>query len=164
MKDHDLELFESSDRIDDVLATMTDGLEANSPKDVPPYKPIPLTITLRDPGGGIEGGLHGESVWDWLYIKYLWVAETRRGSGLGAKLMAAAEEIAEKRGCVGIWLKTESFQAPGFYERQGYRPFGELNDAPKGHQQIFYRKMLASASRGGSDRSVGIGGRVAVSG
>ena len=140
---NELELHVGDGDIEEIVAAVMDGLEAAPlPESVPPYRPKPVAIALRNQAGGIEGGLTGHSVWDWLYVKYLWVAENRRGSGYGERLLDAAEREAKNLGCLGIWLSTLSFQAPGFYERFGYRRFGHLDDFPAGHQRIFYQKRL----------------------
>ena len=52
--------------------------------------------------------------------------ETLRGRGIGTDLLRRAEAEALVRGCHGAWLDTFEFQARGFYERLGYRCFGEL--------------------------------------
>ena len=57
-------------------------------------------------------------------------------------LFRSAEAEAAKAGCVGVWVDTYSFQAPEFYAAMGYVPFGRLPNYPKGHERIFYRKML----------------------
>jgi ribosomal protein S18 acetylase RimI-like enzyme len=57
-------------------------------------------------------------------------------------LLQEAEAIAVKRGCHHSHLDTYSFQAPEFYEKQGYRRFGELPDYPPGHTRYFLRKDL----------------------
>jgi ribosomal protein S18 acetylase RimI-like enzyme len=61
--------------------------------------------------------------------------------------MKKAEEIAANRGCLGIRLDTFSFQAPGFYEKLGYRIFGRLANHPKGHERIYYFKELPDSGR-----------------
>ena len=109
---------------------------------VGPIKAEGLAITLRDAGGAVTGGLWGTSVVSWLYIDLLVVPEEFRRQGLGAKLLTHAEEIARKRGCVGLWLNTGTFQAPGFYEKQGFTAFGTIPDYPPGHAAIFYLKRL----------------------
>ena len=63
-----------------------------------------------------------------------------RGRGLGEEIMQGAEAIARARGCIGIWLDTCDFQAPGFYEKLGFEPFGTLDDTPPGRRRIFRRK------------------------
>ncbi|HMI97132.1 MAG TPA: GNAT family N-acetyltransferase [Micropepsaceae bacterium] len=103
----------------------------------------PLAIFLRHPGNdAIIGGLWGTSAAGWLHIELLYVPEEFRTRGLGSSLIKRAEEIAAKRGCVGVRLDTFSFQAPGFYEKLGYRTFGKLVVHPEGHEQIYYFKNL----------------------
>ena len=70
------------------------------------------------------------------------VPAAQRGSGLGRRLMAMAEKAARGEGCVGIWLDTFEFQAPGFYEKLGFTPFGELPDHPRGGRRLFLHKRL----------------------
>ena len=50
-----------------------------------------------------------------------------------------------ERGCHSAWVETFSFQAPGFYRKLGYEPFGEL-DYPPGHKRIFLHKRLAGGA------------------
>jgi GNAT superfamily N-acetyltransferase len=106
----------------------------------------PLAIFLRHPESeAIVGGLWGTFAAGWLAIELLYVPAEFRMRGTGSSLMKKAEEIARKRACIGIRLDTFTFQAPGFYEKLGYRAFGKLSDHPKGHAQIFYfRELLAN--------------------
>ena len=107
-----------------------------------PADPRSLAIALTDEAGTIVGGLWGKTVYDWLFIEYLVVPASMRGRRLGSKLMAMAEEIALQRGCVGSWLTTFPFQAPGFYEKLGYERFGSLENSPGENVRIFMRKRL----------------------
>ncbi len=103
----------------------------------------PLAVVLEDtPQGGVIGGLWGETYYDWMFIELLFVPEARRGEGLGAKLLAAAEDVARERGCRHAWLDSYSFQAPAFYLKQGYEIFGTLPDYPRGVERIFLCKRL----------------------
>jgi GNAT superfamily N-acetyltransferase len=101
-----------------------------------------LAICLRSPEDAIIGGLWGQSVAGWLFVDLLVVPETLRGRGIGSSLLEKAEGIAAKRGCIGVWLHTGTFQAPGFYEKLGYHAFGTIPDFPPGHDCIFYHKQL----------------------
>ncbi|RUM18821.1 GNAT family N-acetyltransferase [Rhizobium vallis] len=105
------------------------------------YKP--LAILLRDDEGEIRGGLFAKCYYDWVFVELLFVPEFMRGQRLGTELLARAEQWAKEQGCVGIWLDTFSFQAPRFYEKQGYTVFGTLERyPPDAHQRVFLRKLL----------------------
>ncbi|WP_218021258.1 GNAT family N-acetyltransferase [Nocardia crassostreae] len=49
--------------------------------------------------GRMIGGLTGRTWADWLVIDMFWVDEEYRGTGLGGRLLTAAEDIARERGC-----------------------------------------------------------------
>lgn len=89
--------------------------------------------------GPLIGGINGGMAWGWLYVSHLWIAEVMRGKGLGATLLARGEELSRRHGMLGAHLTTASFQARGFYEKQGYSVFGELTDMPPG-ETLFYMK------------------------
>jgi GNAT superfamily N-acetyltransferase len=101
-----------------------------------------LALALRDADGGTDGGLWGQSYYQWLFIKLLFVPDRRRGQGIGSALLGRAEAVARARGCVGVWLDTYSFQAPAFYARHGYGTFGEIPDCPAPHRKVFLSKRL----------------------
>jgi GNAT superfamily N-acetyltransferase len=62
---------------------------------------------------------------------------------VGSRLIADAEQAARGEGCIGAWLDTFSFQARGFYEKQGYRVVGEIPDHPVGGARYFLSKLFA---------------------
>jgi GNAT superfamily N-acetyltransferase len=101
----------------------------------------PLTILLRNAQGEVVGGLLAQTEWGWLFVKTLAIEDGRRGRGYGTKLLAMAEEEARARGCHDAYLDTFSFQARPFYERRGYRVFGELENFTA-HTRYFMRKEL----------------------
>lgn len=105
----------------------------------------PLAITLSDEAGQVVGGLWAKSYYDWLFVELLFVPETLRGRRLGSGLLRQAEDWARNEGCIGIWLDTFTFQAPGFYEKQGYILFGAIGDYPRGHRRMFFHKLLSAA-------------------
>jgi GNAT superfamily N-acetyltransferase len=105
----------------------------------------PLAILLHDAETEVViGGLWGASYFSHLFIELLFVPEELRQSGLGRRVMAEAEQEARRRGCVGIWLDTFSFQARGFYEKLGYTVFGAIEDYPPGHSRYFLKKSLTT--------------------
>ena len=99
-----------------------------------------FAIFVRDDRGNIVGGLNGYTHWGWLFIRHLWVAESLRGQGYGRQLVALAEREAVRRGCRSAHLDTFDFQAPGFYQKLGYRVFGALEGYPAGHTRYFLQK------------------------
>ncbi|MBA2587220.1 MAG: GNAT family N-acetyltransferase [Alphaproteobacteria bacterium] len=118
-------------------------LRAYNESKLGPIKAEPLAITLRDADGAVTGGLWASSVVGWLFVDLLVVPEEFRSQGLGAELLQRAEDIARNRGCIGLWLHTGTFQAPGFYEKQGYTTFGTIPDYPLGHDTVYFMKRLA---------------------
>lgn len=132
------------DAADAVSAEVRRGIREADPVDVRPRDWAPLCLSLRDDADTLVGGLYGASMWRWLLVDGLWVDETLRGRGLGSRLLAAAEAVASARGCRGVWLGTFDFQARAFYERHGYRVFGELDDFPTGHRHYEMYKRLQS--------------------
>jgi GNAT superfamily N-acetyltransferase len=107
-----------------------------------------LTVILKRDDGTIYAGLHGHSWAGICEIKTLWIDERERGNGLGARLLAAAEEEARRRGCRVIHLESFTFQAPEFYLRHGFEPFARLEDLPAGHANVFLMKRLGPAGAG----------------
>jgi predicted N-acetyltransferase YhbS len=114
-------------------------------RNVPPSDGKSLTLVARN-RADIIGGLAASTSYGWLLIKMLWVADTWRNQGLGARLMADAESVARTRGCHAAWLDTSSAAAERFYLRLGYAPFGALENAPgeqpQGHRRAFLAKRF----------------------
>jgi GNAT superfamily N-acetyltransferase len=102
-----------------------------------------LAYFLRDEAGTVRGGVFGNcGSFGWLYVDTLWVDESLRGQGYGARLMAAIETEARRRSCSHVYLSTFTFQAGEFYKHLGYTEFGRLDDFPPGHSRLFLRKDL----------------------
>jgi GNAT superfamily N-acetyltransferase len=101
-----------------------------------------LSVAARGDDGDLLAGLSG---WLWGgcgHIELLWVREDQRGTGLGTRLLAAAEAEIGSRGCDRVTLDTHSFQAPGFYARLGYAECGRTPGYPNGHDHIHLVKHL----------------------
>jgi GNAT superfamily N-acetyltransferase len=133
------------------IEVLPNGLEAFNESRWPGHQPWrPLAAFARDRERIVVAGLAGETHSGWLLMRYLWVDEALRGSGIGRELMAGAERRALERGCHSAWVDTFSFQAPGFYRKLGYEPFGEL-DYPPDHKRFFLKKRLTggASSAGG---------------
>ena len=99
-------------------------------------------LSVRDGKKRLLGGLILQSYWRESYIELLWLSAGARDSGFGRRLIQEAERHARRRGSRLIHLNTYSFQAPGFYEKQGYQRFGGMSGSPRGQSRHFYVKRL----------------------
>jgi len=103
----------------------------------------PLEVYATDEAGELVGGLTGTTWASWLHVDRLWVADDHRGAGLGRRLLHQAESVARsERGCGHARVETWSFQAPGFYLKQGYREVGVIEDYPPGECEHLFVKEL----------------------
>ena len=101
-----------------------------------------FVLIARDETGALVGGIKGYSHWGWLFISHLWVGDSVRGTGLGTRLLSQAEQIGKEQACQNVWLDTFSFQALGFYKKNGYQEFAQLEDFPPGSTRHFLKKKL----------------------
>ncbi|MFD5230290.1 GNAT family N-acetyltransferase [Streptomyces qaidamensis] len=110
----------------------------------PDERDAPLHVwAVNDGDDDLAGGLVGHTWATWLHVTYLWVAERHRGRGLGARLLAQAEHIATtSRRCRAARLETWDFQAPRFYEKQGYEVVSVIPDYPPGITEYALTKRL----------------------
>jgi GNAT superfamily N-acetyltransferase len=102
-----------------------------------------LGIFVRDASGTITAGLSGWTWGDCCRIEKLWVREDLRRSGLGRRLVVAAEREAAHRGCRLVTLDSHSFQAPEFYRKLGYELWAVLDGYPSPHRHCYLRKTIA---------------------
>ena len=107
-----------------------------------PFRYKRTVLSVRDDKGRLLGGLILESYWRESYIELLWLSARARRAGFGSQLLKEAERRAQRRGSRLIHLNTYSFQAPGFYEKQGYQRFGRMSGSPQGESRHFYVKRL----------------------
>jgi len=103
----------------------------------------PLAVVVHDPDtGAILGGVTGRTMLGLLFINVFHLPKHLRGASLGSRILQLAEEEARRRGCCSGVLLTISFQAPAFYERHGWRRFGEVPCHPPGTSRIYMMKEL----------------------
>jgi GNAT superfamily N-acetyltransferase len=104
----------------------------------------PFALVLNDPTtGDLIGGLWGRTVYDWMIVELLIVPERLRGHGLGTELLRRAEEVAVARGCIGVYLDSFDFQAPGFYRKHGYEEIAALDSPRYAVKRRLFAKRLA---------------------
>ena len=122
-----------SDELDAVNAAATVGTPAARE----------LTVRLVDESGELAAGVSG---WTWgvaAGIGMTWVREDARGTGLGERLLADFEGEARARGCTHVFVTSFTFQAPGFYEKQGYREIFRWDGVPTPDEaDVHLRKEL----------------------
>jgi GNAT superfamily N-acetyltransferase len=121
---------------------IVDGVRAYNQGIIGHGRPRAVASFLRDDEGRIVGGAHGELWGRSVHIAAMWVAESQRGKGHGSALLRAVEDYAATNGHMLAYVETTSFQARPFYERLGYRVFGELEGIDDGYTLFFLRKDL----------------------
>lgn len=107
-------------------------------------------IFIRNKENRVVGGVVGQVFGGWLYVSLLWVEESLRNKGNGARLLKMAEDEAMKLGCRNAHVDTYSFEAKPFYEKHGYLLFATLDDYPEGYSKYFLKKKLVTESLAGA--------------
>lgn len=100
-----------------------------------------MAVTVSDASGVVVGGLWGRMGYGFVFIELLALGPAK-GAGLAREVMALAEAEAKRRGLLGMWLDTWTFQAPDFYPKFGFVECGRITDYPPGHDRIFYVKRF----------------------
>jgi GNAT superfamily N-acetyltransferase len=135
-----IELTEAPDPDD--LRVIREGLDAHNAAQGAVVDWVPLALLLRDEQGAVVGGLTGGTYWGWLYVGRLWIQADLRGQGYGSQLLEEAEQEAMRRNCHHVYLDTQDFHAPSFYQKRGYTVYGEVADMPLGHSRYSLQKKL----------------------
>lgn len=116
------------------------GLMAYNRTFVPDTEDLSLAVT--DETGAVIGGCDAFRMGTLALLDVLWVDEKHRGAGLGLRILKELEETAAGKGARRLELNTFGFQAPGFYEKLGYRRFGAVEPAAGTYGHYFYVKEL----------------------
>ncbi|MBO1306353.1 GNAT family N-acetyltransferase [Enterococcus sp. 669A] len=95
---------------------------------------------LYDETTKLMGGIVAHCFWNIMHIDFFWVDESLRGQGQGRNLLNKMESIAKREKCKVIHLETFSFEAPRFYEKNGYKEFGKIKDVPVADCDYFFFK------------------------
>src|SRR6266545_1855963 len=77
-----------------------------------------------------QTGLKGQAI-------LVFLRDDQRQRGWGTRILQATEAEAIKKGCQHSRLETYSFQALGFYQKNGYRVFSELGNVVEDHRLYF---------------------------
>jgi GNAT superfamily N-acetyltransferase len=101
-----------------------------------------ICLFLKDENGNVRGGILSAICWNWLEIHTFMIDEDLRNSGFGTKLLVELEKIALQKGCDFIKVDTLSFQALGFYEKNGYQVFGSIDNVGRDFKHFYLKKDL----------------------
>ena len=95
---------------------------------------------------GTASGLaykNGETYAGWFYLTDLFVEKAYRGKGWGGKLLGTLENELNQAGIPHIFAWTPGYEAPSFYENQGYHVFTSFeNWYSDGSARVGFRKRL----------------------
>lgn len=83
------------------------------------------------------------------YLNFLAIPVARRGTGLGARVLALAEAEARLRGWDRMRLDTAkpALALVAWYERRGYRAVGDAHWPGKTYDSVVMEKTLGDAPR-----------------
>jgi GNAT superfamily N-acetyltransferase len=127
----------------DDVAVIADGLDEFNMIQAGINDRRPLAVLVRDPESNrVVGGLIGRTSLGLLFVDLFHLPAELRGSGIGSEILRRAEDEARRRGCRTGVLYTINFQAPGFYQRNGWQVFGEIPSDPPGISRVFMTKTL----------------------
>ena len=110
----------------------------------PEHSSKPL-ILLTHANDNVVGGLMAETQLSWLRISIMSVHPEWRSKGIGAALLAEAEQLAIARDCKHAYVDTMDYQAPQFYLSHGFEIVGQIPDWDShGHSKMYFSKHLPS--------------------
>jgi GNAT superfamily N-acetyltransferase len=102
-----------------------------------------INLVLKDEEMNVLGGITGEIKTPSLaYIHHLWIDEAHRNKDLGTRLLQAFEKTAHRQGCRQVETDTFEYQAPIFYEKNGYVCYEILADNTTPYRRLYYRKEI----------------------
>jgi ribosomal protein S18 acetylase RimI-like enzyme len=103
-----------------------------------------LGFVIRDELGRIIGVAAGYTWAGISELRQMWVDEAYRGHGYARALLNAFVTEASSRGVRRIWVSSYDFQAPGMYEKAGFKRIAEFKNWPEGHINVVLCKTLSS--------------------
>ena len=125
-------------------AVITDGLRAYNEAQAGHSDSRALAVLVSDPATKkVVGGLLGRTSFGLLRVERFFLPEGLRRGRLGSRILAMAEEEGRRRGCTRAVLSTLHFQAPGFYQKQGWEVAARIECEPPGHTRFYMTKKLS---------------------
>jgi GNAT superfamily N-acetyltransferase len=138
-------LFLDRDMTPTELAQMNAGFEQHALGfGNPPVPSLRLGFVALDGETfiGCASGLANDA-YRWFYLTDLFVEKSYRKQGLGALLLRRLEDKVAALGMRHIWTWTAGYEADGFYLKQGYTVFCEMEGwYVSGHSRVGLWKEL----------------------
>jgi len=103
-----------------------------------------LGFVIRDAAGRTIAATAGYFWAGISELKQMWVDEAHRGRGYARQLLDAFVAEAGSRGVLRIWVSSYDFQAPGMYEKAGFKRVAEFAGWPEGHTNVILCKTLVA--------------------
>ncbi len=94
-------------------------------------------------GKTLIGSIIGKIYSNWMHMDLVWVDEKHRRRGIGSELIRKSVAEARQRRLTGIEVWSQSWQAPEFYMRNGFREYAVLEDFIPGKKRHVLHYMLA---------------------
>jgi GNAT superfamily N-acetyltransferase len=115
---------------------------AGPPEDLKPPNGVLLLVRVAAEPAGFGGIRHLDT--DVAEVKSMFVSRSRRGLGVGRRLLAELETIAVRHGCRAVRLDTSDYLTPaiGLYRSAGYREVPPYNRNPKAN--VWFERELRS--------------------
>ena len=101
-----------------------------------------LGFVIRDELGRLIGVAAGYTWAGTSELKQMCVDKSYRGRGYARALLNAFVTEASSRGVRRIWVASYDFQAPGLYEKAGFKRVAEFKEWPEGHTNVVLCKTL----------------------
>jgi ribosomal protein S18 acetylase RimI-like enzyme len=102
-----------------------------------------LGFVIRDEDGKAIAVANGYTWAGVSEIRQMWVDKAYRGRGYGRALVDAMVAEARRRGALRVWVASYDFQAPGLYERCGFKRMAEFEGWPEGHVNVILCRDLS---------------------
>lgn len=102
-----------------------------------------LAFVIHDEAGEMIGVAAGYTWSGTAELKQMWIDQAYRGHGHARALLDAFIAEACSRGVRKIWVESYDFQAPGLYEKAGFKRVAEFEGWPEGHVNVVLCKTLS---------------------
>ena len=101
-----------------------------------------LCFVIRNEVGELIGVAAGFTWSGISELKQMWIHDAYRGRGYARALLDAFVAEVSSRGVRRVWVASYDFQAPGMYEKAGFKRMAEFEEWPEDHSNVILCKIL----------------------